>query len=109
MPASIEVKSFRQIQILFLLVVIGFVAYSSVINSYLLSDDFAEIGKILGGDFSVTWGRAHGGFFRQLFILSYLIETTIWGTRPLGFHLTNVALHALSAFLLFALSLRLLQ
>ena len=109
MPASIDVKSFRQIQILFLLVVIGFVAYSSVLNSYFLSDDFAQIGKILGGDFSVTWGRAHGGFFRPLFILSYLIETKIWGTRPLGFHLTNVALHALSAFLLFALSLRLLQ
>src|SRR6266498_1001318 len=109
MPAGIDVKSFRQTQILFLLVVIGFVAYSSVLNSYFLSDDFAQIGKILGGNFSVTWGRAHGGFFRPLFILSYLIDTKIWGARPLGFHLTNVGLHALNAFLLFALSLQLLQ
>jgi len=28
----------------------GFVAFSNIINSYFLSDDFAQIGKILGGD-----------------------------------------------------------
>jgi hypothetical protein len=28
----------------------GFVAYSNIINSYFLSDDFAQIGKILGGE-----------------------------------------------------------
>ena len=87
----------------------GFVAYSNIINSYFLSDDFAQIGKILGGDLSVVWGKAHGGFFRPLFILSYLIDIKIWGARPLGFHLTNVVLHSLNAFLTFILSLRMVE
>jgi protein O-mannosyl-transferase len=87
----------------------GFVAFSSIINSYFLSDDFAQIGKILGGDLSVVWGKAHGGFFRPLFILSYLIDIKIWGATPFGFHLTNVVLHSLNAFLTFILSLRMVE
>ena len=59
--------------------------------------------------FSVVWGREHGGFFRPLFILSYLIDTKIWGARPFGFHLTNVVFHSLNAFLTFVLSLRLVE
>ncbi len=85
----------------------GFIAYSPVLTSYFLSDDFVQIGKVLRGDLSVSWGQSHGGFFRPLFILSYLIDTKIWGTRPFGFHLTNVALHSLNAFLVVVLSLKL--
>jgi len=100
------VKSRRQFAILGLFLCAGFIAFSNVINSWFLSDDFAQIGKILGGDFSVVWGREHGGFFRPLFILSYLIDTRIWGARPFGFHLTNVVFHSLNAFLTYVLSLR---
>ena len=99
-------KSRRQFAILGLFLVAGFIAFSNVIDSWFLSDDFAQIGKLLGGDLSVVWGREHGGFFRPLFILSYLIDTKIWGARPFGFHLTNVVLHSLNAFLTFMLSLR---
>jgi hypothetical protein len=87
----------------------GFVAYSNILTSYFVSDDFAQIGKILGGDLSVVWGKAHGGFFRPLFILSYLIDIRIWGASPFGFHLTNVVLHSLNAFLTFILSLRMVE
>jgi hypothetical protein len=102
-------RSRRQVIILGLFLLGGFVAFSNIINSYFLSDDFAQIGKILSGDLSVVWGKAHGGFFRPLFILSYLIDIKIWGARPLGFHLTNVVLHSLNAFLTFILSLRMVE
>src|SRR6266550_1529284 len=102
----IDVKSRRQFAILGLFLCAGFIAFSNITNSWLLSDDFAQIGKILGGDFSVVWGKEHGGFFRPLFILSYLIDTRIWGARPFGFHLTNVGFHSLNAFLTYVLSLR---
>jgi hypothetical protein len=82
------------------------IAYSNVINSWFLSDDFAQIGKVLNGDRSVVWGREYGGFFRPLFILSYLIDINIWGARPFGFHLTNILFHSLNAFLVYILSLR---
>lgn len=82
----------------------GFIAYSSIITSFFLSDDFAQIGKVLEGDLSTTWGHAHGGFFRPLFIFSYIIETRLWGTNPVGYHVTNILLHVTNSFLVFILA-----
>lgn len=89
-------------------VVAALIAFSTNLNSYFLSDDFAQIGKVLHGDYSFTWGQAHGGFFRPLFILSYIIDSKIWHYRPFGYHLTNILVHGLNSFLLFKLGLRLL-
>ncbi|MEK6334027.1 MAG: hypothetical protein AABM67_03700 [Acidobacteriota bacterium] len=99
----------RQFIIPGLFIAAGFGVFSTILTSYFLSDDFVQIGKVLNGDFSVVWGRAHGGFFRPLFVLSYIIDAKIWGARPLGFHITNVAVHSLNAFLVFLLSFRLLE
>jgi hypothetical protein len=96
----------RQLIILALFLLGGFVAFSNILTSYFLSDDFAQIGKVLGGDLSLAWGQEHGGFFRPLFILSYFVDLKIWGPRPVGFHLTNVAFHSLNAFLTYALASR---
>lgn len=84
-------------------------AFSTNLNSYFLSDDFVQIGKVLRGDFSVAWGQAHGGFFRPLFILSYMIDSRVWHERPVGYHLTNVLVHALNSFLLFRIGLKLFR
>lgn len=102
-------RLFPQIYLPALFILAALVAYSSNLNSYFLSDDFAQIGRVLHKDFSVTWGQAHGGFFRPLFILSYIVDGRIWHDRPLGYHLTNILLHALNSFLVFKLGLRLLQ
>ena len=87
----------------------GLAAYANVLDTFFLSDDFAQIGKVLEGDLSVTWGREHGGFFRPLFIFSYVFDAALWGRRPFGFHLTNVLLHCLNAFLVFLFALRLTE
>jgi hypothetical protein len=98
-----------QIYLLGLFLLAGLAAFSLNLNSYFLSDDFVQIGKVLRGDFSVAWGQEHGGFFRPLFIWSYVIDSRIWGARPFGFHLTNVIVHALNAFLVYRLAARMLQ
>jgi hypothetical protein len=98
-----------QFYLLGLFLLAAFVAFSININSYFLSDDFVQIGKVLHRDFSVSWGQEHGGFFRPLFILSYVIDGRIWGARPFGYHVTNVILHGLNAFLVFQLAAKLLQ
>jgi hypothetical protein len=90
---------FPQIILLGVFLLAGLIAFSPNLNSYFLSDDFVQIGKVLHGDYSVVWGQEHGGFFRPLFICSYVIDSRIWSTRPFGYHLTNVLLHALNAFL----------
>jgi 4-amino-4-deoxy-L-arabinose transferase-like glycosyltransferase len=103
-------KSLRlpaQLYLLGLFLVAALLAFSINLNNYFLSDDFAQIGRVLSGDFSVTWGLEHGGFFRPLFIWSYVIDSRIWGTHPFGYHLTNVILHALNSFLVFRLGRKL--
>lgn len=102
-------RLFPQIYLPALLILAALLAYSSNLNSYFLSDDFAQIGKVLHKDFSVAWGQAHGGFFRPLFILSYIVDGRIWHDRPFGYHLTNVLLHALNSFLVLRFGLRLFQ
>jgi hypothetical protein len=104
-----RLRLFPQIYLPALFIFAALLAYSSNINSYFLSDDFVQIGKVLHGDFSVAWGQAHGGFFRPLFILSYLIDSRIWHDRPFGYHLTNILIHALNSFLVFKFGLRLFQ
>lgn len=91
------------------LLLLAFIAYYSILNSYFLSDDFVQIGKVLEGDWSTAWGREHGGFFRPLFILSYIIDSRLWGARPTGYHLTNVLLHGLNSYLVYGLALSLLR
>lgn len=92
-----------------LFVALALAAYANVLGTFFLSDDFAQIGKVVEGDLSVTWGREHGGFFRPLFIFSYFVDTQLWGRHPLGFHLTNVLLHSLNALLVFLLAARLAE
>ncbi|HEV2764267.1 MAG TPA: hypothetical protein VGV38_14895, partial [Pyrinomonadaceae bacterium] len=108
MPHDRSTKHERRARLfaLGLFVAAGLAAYSNVLDAFFLSDDFAQIGKVLEGDLSVTWGREHGGFFRPLFILSYALDAALWGRRPSGYHLTNVLLHSLNAFLVFLLAER---
>jgi len=98
-----------QIYLLGLFLLASLVAFSLNLNSYFLSDDFVQIGKVLHRDFSVAWGQEYGGFFRPLFIGSYIIDSRLWGARPLGFHLTNAILHGLNGFLLFRLAVKMLE
>jgi protein O-mannosyl-transferase len=68
------------------------------------------------------WSRAPGlfltelfphgilsGYYRPLQALTYLVDYSIWGLDPLGFHLTNVVLHAGAALLFQRLVTVLLQ
>lgn len=102
-------RLFPQFYLPALFILAALLAYSSNLNSYFISDDFVQIGKVLHRDFSVAWGQEHGGFFRPLFILSYIVDSRIWHDRPFGYHLTNVVLHALNSFLLFKFGVRLFQ
>jgi hypothetical protein len=73
-------------------------------------DDFSTVVqnpsiRQLGDIRAVLWfGRA-----RPLVNLSYAVDHAFWGLNPLGFHLTNVLLHALSVVLVFVLLRHLVQ
>ncbi len=47
-------------------------------------------------------------YYRPLQAVTYSVDHALWGFEPLGYHLTNVALHVLAAFLIYRLLLALL-
>ena len=49
-------------------------------------------------------GPAAGTYYRPLQMLSYGLDYQLWGLDPFGFHLTNLALHALCAVLFYRLA-----
>ena len=50
----------------------------------------------------ITWAftTLHEGGWRPLVWLSFMLDTTLFGTDPFGYHLSNVLLHAANAVLL---------
>src|SRR5262252_10887657 len=102
-------RLFLQICVPALFLLAAILAFAGNLNSYFLSDDFVQIGKVLHGDFSVSWGQSHGGFFRPVFILSYIVDSRIWHQNAFGYHLTNVAIHALNSLFVYHLGVRLLS
>jgi hypothetical protein len=82
-------------------------AYANVLNSFFLSDDFVVLARLAAGNLSPVYAESQGGLIRALLPLSALLDLRLWGLNPLGFHLSNVALHALNSFLVYRLALRL--
>ncbi|MFN0008092.1 MAG: tetratricopeptide repeat protein [Planctomycetota bacterium] len=68
-----------------------------------------HVGEILTRDFfHLNDDPIPYGYYRPVVSLSYLLEYQLWGLAPLGYHLTNVLLHAVSTVLV-ALVLRRLR
>ncbi|MFH1675658.1 MAG: hypothetical protein ABIC40_01450 [bacterium] len=79
-----------------------------------LSDDYFyhAFFKYSFGDFirnlaMIRAGLADFPFFRPIAILSFNIDYLVWGDNPVGFHLTNIALHSLNCLLVYFLLLKL--
>jgi len=101
-------KSFKLL-FFFTIIFLAVISYATVSNSFFLSDDFPLIGRTLTGEFH--WYRAVPGavFFRPLVILSFTLESALWGVRPMGYHLTSIVLHGINSYLVFALATKLIQ
>lgn len=50
-----------------------------------------------------AWSAVYEGYWLPLLWLSYMLDATLFGPGAFGFHLTNIALHAANAALLFLL------
>ena len=54
-------------------------------------DDFGHIGV----------QRVTSGYYRPLLAASYMLDYTLWGNNPFGYHLTNLIFHILVCILIF--------
>lgn len=102
-------KKYKSILITILVyLILGLVLYSSVLNSFFVSDDFDWLSraKFTPKTFSDYFlkncnGGTVGGVFRPLTQISYLIDFSIAGLSPWFFHLTNILFFIGTALLIY--------
>lgn len=78
---------------------LGILVYVEVLGGFFQSDDFWHVAEVARRGITLGWGAEHG-FLRPVSGLCFLLDHTVWGLRPFGYHLTNVLLHAASCLLL---------
>jgi hypothetical protein len=94
------------------LVAVTLAAYASARHMLFVGDDFlilrvVERGNGLG-DVTSYFRVNFFGFYRPLAFLSQAVDWELWRENAFGFHLTNLALHAATTLLVFAIARRLL-
>src|SRR5207249_2179983 len=105
-----------QIAVIFAVTVIAYL--SSLQNELIWDDlhlivnnpsikDWRHVGRLLVSDLYPQGVLSH--YYRPLQALTYVLDYRLWGLAPMGFHLTNIFLHAACAVLLFLLVSRVLS
>ena len=101
------------IALIIIIISAGFIAYSSSLKGDFIWDDeylvkenayiknWAHINKIVSGKMSTKNVTSAFRFYRPLQLLTYSIDYSIWKMNSLGYHVTNVLLHALAGVALF--------
>lgn len=98
-----------------LLVVVSFLAYAPVWNAYFLADDFAYVGLYANRPFTEwveifakDWTRGVWGSqmdeLRSMMALTFWWDGKLWPFQPLGYHTTNILIHAASSIMVFLLA-----
>lgn len=96
---------------------VGLAAFATSLNGGFLADDFTYIGRFASFPLSdwpqlfvKEWSGGVWGFplreLRPFAALSYIIDSRIWGGNPVGYRLTNMALHLASTGLVAGLAWR---
>src|SRR5688500_16315083 len=95
----------RAVLIALTIATLGAAVYVNSLTNPFVYDDFRLIveNRALATPGDLTTVVWHD-ITRPLVNLSYALDAAIWGIRPLGFHITNVLLHALNVALLFAVA-----
>ncbi len=86
---------------------LAFLAYGPLLRSFFLADDFLFIEDVRGWG---SWLWPHdlpGQIIRPVVMLAFRLDHAMWGLSPIGYHLTNVVMHVVNAWLLFAITRRL--
>ncbi len=100
----------RSLLFAFALVIATFLAYKSCWHGPWLWDDDIHLYQnpvLQPGGLAHVWVPGSYYSYWPLTYSAYWLGDRLWGLQPFGYHLTNIALHAISALLLWRILLRL--
>lgn len=107
-------QAFRLTFVAALLFVVGLAAYWPALDGFFLSDDFVHVQymqrmdadiMVLLKNFWSNWLDVPTTlFYRPLVSVTLYADHLIWGWSPVGFHLTNVLMHAGTAVFIFLIA-----
>ncbi|MDP3888438.1 MAG: hypothetical protein Q8Q24_00185 [bacterium] len=101
-------------KLLLIIFLVGFLVYlNSLVNGFVWDDEeqilknpvvqhFSNLGLVFSSStFNGGGANPTGWFYRPLMTFSYLVNFSIWGNNPFGFHLFQVLIHLVNACLVF--------
>lgn len=84
----------------------SFLFFARSYTNYFVCDDYEFLGRVdlsrAHTYFTKSWG--YGNEYRPLLVYSYTIDQALSGNNPIGYHLTNTALHTADALLVVLLA-----
>lgn len=90
--------------------IVAALVYLPTLANDLVWDDRLDIlANPLAHDLRHAFGsftQLHGIYYRPLVFLTFALDHALWGDRAWGYHLSNLLLHALNAFLLVRITMR---
>jgi Flp pilus assembly protein TadD len=79
----------------------------AVVDNPLVQGGLSNAARILASHYGYAGGATLAGAYRPLTTLTFAASYAVHGRHPLGYHLVNLALHALASLLVLALARRL--
>jgi protein O-mannosyl-transferase len=110
-------RNMRKSLIIFLIVVLGVIAYGNTLfNGFVYDDPLVVEGNPFITSFSNLIHLFNSNYYlgsgetswRPVATVSYFIDYQLWQFNPFGYHLTNLVLHILNALLFYYLLLNLI-
>jgi tetratricopeptide (TPR) repeat protein len=80
---------------------LGTLVYLNALDNPFVYDDFRLIVENPALDLSTLYALVVRDVTRPVVAISYAIDTALWGRSPIGYHTTNVLLHAINVVLVF--------
>lgn len=97
----------------FVIAIITFLVYLPALNNGFVNWDDGlyvyENREIQSLDFRLFYWIPSVTIWHPITMISLAVDYAIWGLNPLGYHLTNIIIHALNTFLVFILVFRLIE
>jgi tetratricopeptide (TPR) repeat protein len=98
------------------IVIVTVIAFLPSLRNGLVSwDDFANLRDnphvhgLSASNLRWMFTEFHHGHYQPLTWLTLALDYTLWGGRPLGYHVTSLLIHAVNAWLFYRLSRRLIE